>query len=455
MLSALYRQRIAPLLKEQVVYFIAPLKDPEQELPRLLSVLETADVVVDQKFDSPDAVPEGFFDGRSARRVRFPYLSGRFYWPYTGAVHARMPAPEEDGILFPYVSEIGDALVNQAILDEVPADEALRRYDATVAGGASRILRLAELHMEMQRNRDAACDLHFADFIAANYRSEPLFLTQGHPGLTLTKELVRRVFLAIDVPYSLVDATLRSMRVSPFPIQELPIHPGVAETLGLTFVTEGRRYGFHNEGSFTFAEYVGRYLAGTWEPDLERGMRRYHAGDSEGALQLMQPALRRCPGSPAAWRIVALALFNLGRHEAADEAMAVAIERDPQNPDTYASLATMCGRRRDFVAAEAAARRAIELFPFVAAGHRALADVMARQERYSESAAVARFVAANDPADGKEFAFLAHHLLLAGDLREAEWQLRRALELDPKNAGIQRQVAELEARLARAGSKAA
>jgi Flp pilus assembly protein TadD len=416
--------------------------------------VRNADIVVQQKFDAPDIIPEEAFAGSTPRRVRFPYLSGRLYWPYSGVAHIRAESAPANPP-FPYVAELGDSLLNQMIQEQVPAADALARYDATVAASFPRIRRLAELHLERQRDRDAVCGMDFASTIAAEYRQEALFTTQGHPGMKLSRMLVERVFLAMGAPYSLVDATVRSLRVSPFPRPELPFHPGVAEALGLRFVMPEQRYPFQNEGAFTFAEYALRYLAGAWEPELTRGLTQMQNGAVEGPVRLVQAALRRCEGSSVAWRLLGSALLRLGRLEATQDALEMAVARDPEDPDGYVALSHLLSRQGKVAEAEAMAQQAVRIFPFGATGHRALADVLGRQGRLTEAVAVARVGVAADPGDAKGLLILAHHLQRAGELPEAERVLRQAVEAEPDNANFRRQHAELTERIARADAKAA
>ena len=289
-LASIYRRRVGALLDEAVLGIGITPTSPDAELPGQLAALQKADVVVAQTFDTPERIPADFFAGRNVRCVRFPYIGGRYYWPYTGARHAfhqlrpDLPPP-------PYDDELGNSFLNQMIVENVPEEEALRRYDAAVAAGRSRILRLAELHLERQRDRDAACDMPFADFIAANYQRAALFTTQGHPALPLASKLVESVFLAIGVPFTLVDAAVRSLRVSPFPKGELPIHPGVGEALGLGFVTADRRYVFHARGHFYLCRICsplpgGRLGAGSGarhQPGVRRPDRGGGAAVASGA----------------------------------------------------------------------------------------------------------------------------------------------------------------------------
>jgi Flp pilus assembly protein TadD len=318
-----------------------------------------------------------------------------------------------------------------------------------VATSEARILRLAELHFERQRERDAACDMQFADYITANHQRELLFTTQGHPALPLARLLIERVFLAMDVPYSLIDAAVRSLRVSPFPTNELPIHPGVAEALGLGFAGPEQRYLFQNEGRYTFAEYAHRYLAFAWEPELARGLVQINAGQAETGVPLMQAGLQRCEGTARAWRALSWGLDRLGQTAAADEAMQTAIARDPLDDENFASLAQSLSRRGDFAGAAAAARRAIELFPNGTAGHWALAELLGRQGRPGRAAAVARMAFANDPGEPKSMAHLAYYLQRIGRVGEAERLLHQAIGLMPQAISFRRQLEELQARLAK------
>jgi len=429
-LANVYRRRIAPLLGDQAIHIEATPGVPVASLEQLAQ----ADVVVDQKFDAPDPIPEDLILRPGSPRRRFPYVSGRSHWPFSGAAHVNAPQGLPRGTPNPYPAEMGDSLLNSMIVENVPLDEALPRYNAKVADSAGRIVRMAELHLERQRVRDAACGMNLADFIGARYRQELLFTTPGHLGLSLSRLLITNVFEMLDVPYALIDNAVRSLHTPPFPASEMPIHPGVAEILGLTYVMPDRRYRFLDEGYYTFAAFAGRYLTNEWVPEMADAMALLRLGQDEAGLPTMREALRRCPGTAMAWQIFAVALLRTGQAEEAKAAMLHALQLAPPDPDILAAAAyvfTECG---DPGGAEDAARTAITLFPGTMAGQHMQAKILLFRDRPHEAAVIARMVVAGDPTNIGAARLLANLLQRTGKFAEREAVLRQTLALDPSDA---------------------
>ncbi len=438
-----YRRRVAPLLGEAAIYVQIAPGTPAQDIPARLRQLQQADVIVDQKFDAPNPIPPELFERAGVRRVRFPYLSGRLYWPYGGVNHASAGKQGLPGGGSPYTNELGDAFLNRMIAERVPPEQALRRYDAEVACSAARIARMTELHLDRQRERDTACGLEFAGTIAETYQREQLFTTQGHPGLGLSRLFVRKVFEAIGVPDALVHETLRSLLAAPFPTSEMPIHPGVANILGLRFHDPEQRYQFGDEGCFTFREFSLRYLAHTWCPDMRAAFALLRDNDFERGILKLRQALLQCAGSASAWRALGYALWRTARLDEAETAIRRALQLGPPHPDAFALLAEVLLQREDVDAADEAAREGAALFPEHAGLLHVQVKLLAHRGRIEEAVAVARVAAAREPADVGALWVLATHLRLAERTDEAAAVWRQALAVDPTNEDVRNQVAAL------------
>src|SRR5580658_1743509 len=108
-LTDVYRDRIAPLLGDRAIYVSGLPGQSAEHVARIVAQLQQADVVVEQKFDAGDPLPAEFPGRPRLRRIRFPHLSGRFYWPYGGVAHVGGKKEGEPGAGTPYVAEIGDS----------------------------------------------------------------------------------------------------------------------------------------------------------------------------------------------------------------------------------------------------------------------------------------------------------------------------------------------------------
>jgi len=434
-LAGVYRRRIAPFFGDAVVNFEAP---PGHEIAGGLPPehpLHRADIIVDQKFDGPDPLPPELFARPTLRRVRFPHLAGRFYWPFGGVRHALAPDSAVRQIKQPYPEEMGDAILNKLIAEGVAPGDVMARYDAAVAEAGGRVARMAELHLQRQRDRDAACGMAFADVIEQHYQDEQLFLTQGHPGLLLSRLLVGRVFTAMAVPSPLVDLAVRSLDRSPFPLSEMPLHPRVAELLGLRFVTPERRYRYENEGHLTFEEYALRYMVYGYVPEMRQAIEALGNRDLAEGLAKMREALLQCEGTATAWQIYAAGLQRAERLDEAEAAIRRAMQLQPAEPETFATAAAILARRGDLDGALAAADQAIAQFPGNTEGHRRLAYVLAQAGRSADVVAVTRLLSGCEPGNLDTLHLLARHLRLSGRTAQADATLAQVLALDPDNDG--------------------
>lgn len=412
-LAKIYRRRIAPLLGDQVIHVAALPEQSSDDLSQALAQLAQADVIAEQKFDTPDPIPAEFFDRPGIRRIRFPNLSGRLYWPYSGAAHPNTPRGQENGTTIPYPKGLGDAFLNKMIADRVPPREALRRYDDQVAGNATRIARMAELHLERQAARDAECDMNFAEYVAAAYRREPVYSAQGHPGLELSRMLITAVFDALEVPRLLINEATQWLEAAPFPPTEMPFHPGVAQILGLAFGAADQRYLFYEEGYFTFEEFAIRYMDYTWSPDMVAATTLLLDANFTAGIPKMREALQQCPGTSTAWHLLGFALLRTQQLEAAEIAIRQAMRLGRPYPNSFVVLADVLMQRGDVEGADAVLKDAFARFPSHAGVQNAQARLLAQRGRHEEAVAISRLVAGRDPADVTALLTLSRHLRLA------------------------------------------
>ena len=92
-LMELYRRHIAPALGEEAIHVQITPGLSAQDIGAQREHLLRADVIVEQKFDAADLIPADILARPGLRRHRFPYLSGRLYWPYRAAANTPAPRP--------------------------------------------------------------------------------------------------------------------------------------------------------------------------------------------------------------------------------------------------------------------------------------------------------------------------------------------------------------------------
>ena len=364
-----------------------------------------------------------------------------FIWPYANEAHVQNVAqpPFSDG---PYPSQLSDSYLNRLITKGVPPEEALEQYLALDIGRATHVDRVFELYMDRQRERDAKTGFDLAPAIEAHIRTEPLFLTPHHPNARLFGIVAQQLFESMKVPGDMIETAIASLRRTPFPPDELPIHPGIIRHFGLTFADAETRYSYFDEGRFTFSEYVLRYMRYESNHDLREGIALATDGDPQRVLGSLERGLQRSPGSLRGLRAKGMVLDRLGRRDEALTAYREAIAAGPDETEGHIALARFLLGSGDIAGARFEARKAVALDPLDAAAHAALAEVEVRAD---DAAALppAREAARLIPGRTDYQQRLGIALMLAGDLDEARRETEKLLLMEPAMADPRNLLAEI------------
>ncbi len=433
-LGRLYQIHIAPWLNDRVSYV---LLDPWRQglaNPAGQDTIRQADVVVEQKFDSPSLVPAGLI-GAGVPHVWHPYVSAGFLWPYhtephvVTAVHPWRP-------LGAYGGELGDRFLNRMIREQVPPAEAARRYLDHDIVAATRLDRAMELSLEMQRRRDRGTGIDIAGVLARDLRHQYMFHGKGHPAEPVYRLQARHVFAALGVPANLIAAAEQAAGDVGPSINQAPVHPRVAEHLGLGYIRPDQRYRHNEEGAFTFAESVERYIDHVWVPALSEGLWLQRNARPAEAVPKLRDGLARCPGSLAGWRALGTALAELARPAEAQAALHRALGLEPQDPATLVAIARLALRRGDIAAAEQYAHAAAAVAPYDQQSHIVLAHALAAGDQQRQAVAAARHAWRLGPGEAWAVVTYARQLRAAGDLDAAERLVRAALTRHPDDDGL-------------------
>lgn len=279
-------ERPAPL----IVQSFLPVPDETRQ------AIREADIVVWQKTNTP--TPLGAPD-TTGKLIEFPWVSATFLWPYYGPAHINY---RSDPPYTPYWgSEVGDRFLNTLIRDGVAPDDGLTRY-LEHDHEPAKLDRAYEIAMEYQRVRDRHCgDYRTGDIIEAQFRSKPLFRTPSHPVGELTAYLAQATLPRIGLTADEQDRLASEDYSAHFPIEERPIHPQVAAHFGLEWATADRQYEICQDGTYTFTEWVLRYLRTEINEDIARGYYAFNfERDQAKGVALFQKGLLACP---TAWRV--------------------------------------------------------------------------------------------------------------------------------------------------------
>jgi hypothetical protein len=166
-------------------------------------------------------------------------------------------------------------------------DEILKKYINLDLNKMVNLDRLLELNLEQQRKRDAITGFNIADVIENYFREEHLFLTPYHPNLRIARSLIQQTFGTMGVGQTAIDRVEKWLTITPFPKHASPLHPSVQRHFGLKYAGPGYRYRYYSEGTFTFEEYVSRYLKFEWNEPLEEGLALASERKPEAALEML------------------------------------------------------------------------------------------------------------------------------------------------------------------------
>jgi len=321
-LSSLYRRLLPPDSDHKVTY-IASYNDATDEDRRAMS---NATTVVQQVLNFVPRIGD-LVTNATVHLV--PHASAAFLWPFGGTAHpSNRPAIiEQSG---PYNGELGDSFLNRMLLAGESPENALTEYLAADTVTVRRAERMMELHLQKQRERDAACDILVADRIEAQLSSAGLFRSPNHPEPAFAAWLASEVFARMGEHPAAI-ARLVAGQPDALPATETPIHPAVARHFGLAYAPPNRRYRFFDEGRFTFTEYVGRYMRYEWNEPLAEGMHLLWQKQPELALTKLEKALPMAPRSAIGRMAVAEILARQARLKDAVEYACQAVEIEPDN----------------------------------------------------------------------------------------------------------------------------
>ena len=143
--------------------------------------------------------------------------------------------------------------------------------------------------------------------------------------------LATEVFGRIGVD-SAITSTMQAQPPSNlFPATEAPLHPSIIAHFGLTYADSQTRYRYFSEGSFTFAEYVLRYMRYEWNFTLAEGFHLAREGHTEPAVAALERAVALSPRSPAGHSVLSEMLARQGRTRELIERAFQAVMLEPAN----------------------------------------------------------------------------------------------------------------------------
>ena len=138
---------------------------------------------------------------------------------------------------------------------------------------------------------------------------------------------------------------------------------------------------------------------------------------------------------PWAWLLLGSTLDRLGRHDEAEECLHQALEVDPDYDEAHYNIGYNYRKDGNFALAEKHLRRAIEIDPQYVLAYAELGALLAGQkDREKEAVDYLKRAIDHDPDDGWSRAYLANALWKLRKLVAAEAQFRSLIELWPNEA---------------------
>ena len=175
------------------------------------------------------------------RTLAFPPMFLGAYWPFWG-----MDRP----------GNYPDSLLDRLLDEGLPPAEAVRVYCRSGVVPAHDLEARWEKSLARERAKEEQTPIRHVDVMLARYQAEMIFNLVNHPGHAMLCWLGRRVLeeLGLDEPDGGVERAMPEL----YPEFRLPVHPMVAERMGLEFAGPGTRYPVYGR-ELTFEEYALEY----------------------------------------------------------------------------------------------------------------------------------------------------------------------------------------------------
>ena len=216
--------------------------------------LEISDVLLVQDIRDWENYPLRPYIQEGARIIKFPLLHFASLWPfdhYNGPGDKEAYEREWPNLTFLY----HDGLLAR-LRKEIPdREERLLAYRTLSVDG---IINFTRLH-DFERRRLTAMDKQFeceiGQFILDNFQRRRLFYTTNHPNGQIIGMLMQYLLRQLGIGRGLrPNSTLDHLRRL-----QVPVHPKVAETLGVTWAKENTKYLYGGE-QITWETYIRRYI---------------------------------------------------------------------------------------------------------------------------------------------------------------------------------------------------
>ncbi len=198
--------------------------------------------------------------------IGFPPMILLCLWPFSGSDPRLASA---DDYLYPWPDSIAASLSPALGGEDLPDDALFAAYMRLTAEKMPDLERRLRLDSVRARAVDALADVKMWDWIEENFRTTKLFHTSTHLTAVPFGRLVPRL-LALTGDLTPLQSG-RAQREAEFlmrgnhgqDIEVVPVHPTIAERMGLTWHDPHARHRWHAH-DWSYREYILNYIR--WEP---------------------------------------------------------------------------------------------------------------------------------------------------------------------------------------------
>lgn len=233
-----------------IAFHITPVPGPE-----MMKMVEAADTIFIQGIAEAENF-ERTLVPNNVHRVGYPNLLRRAFWPFDGLIYGRDTVAEADAARGGPVRFTDGVLakLRNEIADHEARFNAYR--DLKVRGLVKNFTRLLEMENENLENLDQTYGCALGAYLRQNARSKQLFHWLGHPSGLLYRELMSYCCDKLRLSIHLPDPS----SLDGWGTMQVPIHPMVADQLGLDWAQPDRRYHYAPLGHPTWEEYTKMYI---------------------------------------------------------------------------------------------------------------------------------------------------------------------------------------------------
>jgi tetratricopeptide (TPR) repeat protein len=390
-----YLTWIAPGRGETVQYVPAYEEADDAAKARI----RDADLIALQITDSEQKVNLADI-GAHGRVVRFPMVTAFYLWPFHSGAHPRdAEIPAQYRRVFS--GDYGDRWLDRRLAAGLPAADILAQYRDPGILAEAKLDRLMELVTQKQRERDAQADMQLGDYITSRLPTEQVFVHLHHPNLALFLVMLREVFARLGCSGAEIEGAAAATRISPFPPAEPPVHPRIAEHLGLQWATPDRTYRFAFGERLSWETFAARYVAHDWNEPLQRALSEIHQDLPPAELADLAARMEAAASHyDSAEGFFALTLLRqrLGDLPGAMAAARRMLEIDPQSIQLIARHAELLVETGEVAAGLAACEDLVTWQPGFAQARIIVFETYARLGRVADALREARAAYALEPA---------------------------------------------------------